>query len=42
MKNFIVSILEPILSLFVVIYTLFGFVAGGCSAPSVCLAVTSI
>jgi len=29
MKNFIVSILEPILSLFVVIYTLFGFVAGG-------------
>ena len=29
MKGFIVSILEPILSLFVVIYTLFGFVAGG-------------
>ncbi len=29
MKNFIVSILEPILSLFVVIYTLAGFIAGG-------------
>ena len=29
MKNFIVSILEPILSLLVVAYTLFGFVAGG-------------
>jgi hypothetical protein len=28
-KNFIVLILEPILSLFVVIYTLFGFVASG-------------
>lgn len=29
MKQFIVGILEPVLSIFVVLYTLFGFVAGG-------------
>lgn len=29
MKQFIMNILEPVLSIFVVLYTLFGFVAGG-------------
>jgi uncharacterized membrane protein (DUF485 family) len=29
MKEFIVSILEPVLSIFLVVYTLFGFIAGG-------------
>lgn len=29
MKQFIVGILEPVLFIFVVLYTLFGFVAGG-------------
>jgi hypothetical protein len=29
MKEFVVSILEPVLSIFVVVYTLFGFIAGG-------------
>jgi uncharacterized membrane protein YraQ (UPF0718 family) len=31
MKNFIISILEPILSLFVIIATLLGFIFGGLS-----------
>ena len=29
MKKLIVNILEPVLSIFVVLYTLFGFIAGG-------------
>lgn len=29
MKQLIVNILEPVLSIFIVFYTLFGFVAGG-------------
>jgi hypothetical protein len=29
MKTFIISILEPVLSIFIVVYTLFGFIFGG-------------
>jgi hypothetical protein len=29
MKIFIISILEPVLSIFIVVYTLFGFIFGG-------------
>jgi hypothetical protein len=29
MKEFVVSILEPVLSIFIVVYTLFGFIVGG-------------
>lgn len=37
MKQFIVNILEPVLSIFVVLYTLFGFVAGGLMGGTISL-----